>query len=190
MRATKGLKTPGMAMGCAAQACRRRWPAETKEFTAGEVGCTPGLAQVKWGGKKLAGLEYFMATHEERQPSLEACTGAAPPPLYVGLSRFWRFSLVLGIVLILALGGFLLYQRWYRNRFENDPALMAELEGARLVDGVETEALPGDWPQWRGPRRDGVSLETGLNWNWPEGGPRLLWEAKASEGFSGFAVAA
>src|SRR5262249_47040066 len=82
------------------------------------------------------------------------------------------------------------YQRWYRNRFENDPALMAELEGARLVDGVETEALPGDWPQWRGPRRDGVSLETGLNWNWPEGGPRLLWEAKASEGFSGFAVAA
>ncbi len=33
---------------------------------------------------------------------------------------------------------------------------------------------PG-WPQWRGPRRDGVSRETGLLPQWPEGGPRLLW---------------
>ncbi len=33
---------------------------------------------------------------------------------------------------------------------------------------------PG-WPQWRGPRRDGVSRETGLLPQWPEGGPQLLW---------------
>ncbi|MBM4155844.1 MAG: hypothetical protein FJ221_12565 [Lentisphaerae bacterium] len=33
---------------------------------------------------------------------------------------------------------------------------------------------PG-WPQWRGPRRDGVSLETGLLREWPEGGPAVLW---------------
>ena len=33
---------------------------------------------------------------------------------------------------------------------------------------------PG-WPQWRGPRRDGISRETGLLPQWPEGGPRLLW---------------
>ena len=32
-----------------------------------------------------------------------------------------------------------------------------------------------DWPQWRGPRRDGISLETGLLRSWPEEGPRLLW---------------
>jgi outer membrane protein assembly factor BamB len=36
---------------------------------------------------------------------------------------------------------------------------------------------PG-WPQFRGPRRDGVSDETGLLQNWPESGPRLLWSAK------------
>ena len=34
-----------------------------------------------------------------------------------------------------------------------------------------------DWPQWRGPNRDGVSKETGLLKKWPEGGPKLLWQA-------------
>ena len=31
------------------------------------------------------------------------------------------------------------------------------------------------WPQFRGPRRDGVSTETGLLQSWPEGGPKELW---------------
>lgn len=34
-----------------------------------------------------------------------------------------------------------------------------------------------DWPQFRGPRRDGISLETGLLQSWPENGPKLLWKA-------------
>ncbi len=34
---------------------------------------------------------------------------------------------------------------------------------------------PGDWPQWRGPVRSGVSEETGLLDKWPEGGPPLAW---------------
>jgi outer membrane protein assembly factor BamB len=32
-----------------------------------------------------------------------------------------------------------------------------------------------DWSQWRGPRRDGISEETGLLPSWPEGGPTRLW---------------
>lgn len=32
-----------------------------------------------------------------------------------------------------------------------------------------------DWPQWRGPSRDGVSAEKGLLQSWPEGGPKLRW---------------
>jgi len=42
------------------------------------------------------------------------------------------------------------------------------------ADGVAVSPEPG-WPQWRGIRRDGVSLETGLLPAWPEGGPPLLW---------------
>ena len=33
---------------------------------------------------------------------------------------------------------------------------------------------PG-WPQWRGPKRNGISDETGLLASWPEGGPKPLW---------------
>lgn len=34
-----------------------------------------------------------------------------------------------------------------------------------------------DWPQWRGPNRDGVSLETGLLSAWPDEGPELAFRA-------------
>jgi len=32
-----------------------------------------------------------------------------------------------------------------------------------------------DWPQWRGPDRNGISKETGLLKQWPAGGPPRLW---------------
>lgn len=41
-------------------------------------------------------------------------------------------------------------------------------------DGLIASPEPG-WPQWRGPRRDGVSDEKGLLPQWPEDGPKLLW---------------
>jgi outer membrane protein assembly factor BamB len=32
------------------------------------------------------------------------------------------------------------------------------------------------WPQWRGPRRDGISTESGLLKSWPPEGPKVLWK--------------
>jgi outer membrane protein assembly factor BamB len=47
-----------------------------------------------------------------------------------------------------------------------------------------------DWPQWRGPRRDGVAAETGLMKTWPAEGPPLAWQAAgAGNGYSSFSVA-
>ena len=37
-------------------------------------------------------------------------------------------------------------------------------------------ATGADWPQWRGPERNGISQETGLLKEWPKDGPRLLWQ--------------
>ena len=34
-----------------------------------------------------------------------------------------------------------------------------------------------DWPQWRGPHRDGVSMEKNLLKEWPENGPPLVWNS-------------
>jgi outer membrane protein assembly factor BamB len=47
-------------------------------------------------------------------------------------------------------------------------ALLLSVPGALLAQE--------DWPQWRGPNRDGVSRETGLLKEWPTAGPRLLWQ--------------
>jgi outer membrane protein assembly factor BamB len=42
-----------------------------------------------------------------------------------------------------------------------------------------------DWPQWRGPDRNGVSKETGLLKEWPAGGPKLLWQVNdLGDGYS------
>ncbi len=46
-----------------------------------------------------------------------------------------------------------------------------------------------DWPQWRGPNRNGISAETGLLKSWPAEGPRLVWKAQGlGEGYSAVAV--
>ena len=47
-----------------------------------------------------------------------------------------------------------------------------------------------DWPQWRGPDRTGISGETGLLQEWPDGGPKLAWKSSGlGAGFSSVAVA-
>jgi hypothetical protein len=59
---------------------------------------------------------------------------------------------------------------------------------AVLLAGVVLSAA--DWPQWRGPRRDGIAAETGLLKTWPAEGPPLVWRASgAGNGYSSFAVA-
>src|ERR1051325_1034402 len=46
-----------------------------------------------------------------------------------------------------------------------------------------------NWPQWRGPNRDGISKETGLLKQWPTDGPPLVWKATgAGNGFSWFSI--
>ena len=38
------------------------------------------------------------------------------------------------------------------------------------------DAGVGEWPQWRGPERTGLSSETGLLTKWPDAGPKLAWK--------------
>jgi outer membrane protein assembly factor BamB len=50
-------------------------------------------------------------------------------------------------------------------------------------------AQTGEWSQWRGPNRDGVSKETGLLKQWAAEGPPLVWKAQgAGAGYSSLAV--
>lgn len=47
------------------------------------------------------------------------------------------------------------------------------LAAVALAPAVEAD----DWPQWRGPERNGRSTETGLLGQWPADGPPLAWQA-------------
>src|SRR5437588_4120552 len=45
-----------------------------------------------------------------------------------------------------------------------------------------------DWPQWLGPKRDGVWRETGLLDKFPKDGPKVLWKIPIGGGYTGPAV--
>lgn len=49
-------------------------------------------------------------------------------------------------------------------------------------------ACAEDWPQWRGPRRDGVWRETGILQSIPPTGLKVLWRIPVGTGFSSPAV--
>jgi outer membrane protein assembly factor BamB len=54
---------------------------------------------------------------------------------------------------------------------------------------AHTAVTTSDWPQWRGPERNGTSPETGLLKEWPAGGPKLLWQVNdIGDGYSTPAV--
>ncbi|HEV2846818.1 MAG TPA: PQQ-binding-like beta-propeller repeat protein [Thermoanaerobaculia bacterium] len=71
---------------------------------------------------------------------------------------------------------------------------MAVLVAALLaVPGVSAVTLSGpragDWPQFRGARRDGVAVAAGPIAPW-RGSPKVRWRARLGEGYSGVSVAA
>jgi outer membrane protein assembly factor BamB len=68
----------------------------------------------------------------------------------------------------------------------NKPAL-----AALILLALISSTPAADWPGWRGPKRDGISTETGLLAKWPEGGPKLLWQSEGcGQGYAGIAIAA
>lgn len=64
----------------------------------------------------------------------------------------------------------------------NNPVLRGQLTRG---DGQPAD-LGGEWPQFRGPQRDGVNREpVTLNRNWSASAPRQLWAVDVGEGYAG-----
>ncbi len=83
-------------------------------------------------------------------------------------------------------GFFTLSQLLRKDSASADPEKLKELQHVALAPEKPSTS---DWPQWRGPNRDGLSTDTGLLTTWPQGGPPKLWEVSAGPGFSSLAVA-
>jgi outer membrane protein assembly factor BamB len=63
------------------------------------------------------------------------------------------------------------------------------LAGKVIRSDGQPADLPGAWPQFRGPNRDGISPEkVSLARAWQPGEPRELWAVDAGEGYAGAAV--
>lgn len=75
-------------------------------------------------------------------------------------------------------------QQWVRDELKRRRS-----SPSRPSNNTPVVAASGDWPQWRGPNRDGISPETGLLDSWPSDGPPLLRSARgAGKGYSSVAV--
>jgi hypothetical protein len=70
--------------------------------------------------------------------------------------------------------------------FGHDARLIAAL-GLGLFLAVVAHS--DDWPQWRGPNRDGVWNETGILESFPAGGLKISWRAPIGRGWSSPVVA-
>ncbi len=59
-----------------------------------------------------------------------------------------------------------------------------------LLLGCATEASAADWPRFLGPSANGISSETGINKNWKQNPPTVLWKVDLTDdGYAGPAVA-
>src|SRR5688500_13996258 len=68
--------------------------------------------------------------------------------------------------------------------------LLAASLAAAQRSAQRADSSPADWGQWRGPKRDNLSTETGLLKQWPVKGPPLAWKAKGiGAGYSTVSVA-
>ena len=45
-----------------------------------------------------------------------------------------------------------------------------------------------DWPNWRGPDHNGISMETDWFEKWGSSGPKRLWNASVGTGFATVSV--
>jgi outer membrane protein assembly factor BamB len=63
------------------------------------------------------------------------------------------------------------------------------LLSAGVIGCFSLTVAAADWPQWRGPQRNGISQETGLLKEWPKDGPKQVWQVTDLDyGFSTPAV--
>lgn len=76
-------------------------------------------------------------------------------------------------------------QRW----FVHSIALLLVLASVASSAGAPAPATVGDWPQWRGAERNGVSKETGFIRQWPSAGPPVTWTISSlGEGYGSVAI--
>lgn len=70
-----------------------------------------------------------------------------------------------------------------------DQEFLASVEKLNVASTDSAASAAGQWPAFRGPKRDGISPDSDLLEKWPEAGPDKLWVYdQAGMGYSGFSI--
>src|SRR5215470_14637598 len=92
--------------------------------------------------------------------------------------RLFALSLALLSVLLLS---------WGLVRVGSAPSAAKTTDPALPPNAVPSG--PSDWPQWRGPERNGLSKDTGLLKQWSSPGPQQVWSiSNLGEGYGSVAI--
>lgn len=103
-----------------------------------------------------------------------------------------RFAVIPGILLC-AFVGYVVYshpegiEQLFAEDHE-DREKLAALQQADLSTAGLPAPVPGEWPQWRGPNRDGISVETGLRWDGSPAALPVVWSGPLGGGYSSPAI--
>jgi len=138
------------------------------------------MEQVKW---LAVGLVALMV--------LGLFIGVAGVVALVRQGRSWRtFFYVTFAVLSLGTAGVIGAARWHliREIFKKDVDDPDVLRGASRTEEGRKPAEPGEWPQWRGYHRDGLSPENGPLLAWSPKGPKEVWHKPLGGGYASVSV--
>jgi outer membrane protein assembly factor BamB len=102
-----------------------------------------------------------------------------------------RVVLAIGVFSCLAVSGYLASRTsWVRSLFVKDiedPDELSKLAGTKLEVPSIADSN-SEWPQWRGPFRDGRALASPIRTDWDKRPPTPLWSAQCGGGFSSLAA--
>jgi outer membrane protein assembly factor BamB len=107
------------------------------------------------------------------------------------MTRPRRYLLIAGLLLIAVLLGlsWQLFRLWRPNFFD---AEMVDAEELDKVKGATLTAPPPagpDWPQYRGPNRDGIASADHFNTDWTAKPPKVAWKSPLLGKYGSVAVA-
>jgi outer membrane protein assembly factor BamB len=113
-----------------------------------------------------------------------------PRPQTVSRARWVDGLAWLAIIVCVTLFAGLTYYRVRSGDLnEIDAERVHELTSATRIPAETVPVATSDWPQWRGPQRNGISPETDLLTAWPDDGPKVRWRQPTGDGYSGVVVA-
>jgi outer membrane protein assembly factor BamB len=135
-------------------------------------------------------LVAYLRSNSFRKPSRDAGR-FAETDLHLINGSLWKkgeFAMKRNrlLTLSLALPTALLFM-WFSLRIGGASPAAKDAEPSLPPNAVPSG--PGDWPQWRGPERNGLSKDAGLLKQWPASGPRQAWSISSlGEGFGSIAI--